>query len=79
MGKRMRVGMRIRKLRQAMGLRQVDLAKALGVSQAQVSRFEHGSRACSYYAADGLAEVFDRPVEEFLSPQAIRRLRRART
>ena len=54
----------VRELRTARGLRQEDLAKALGVSRQTVNAIETGRYLPSLPLAFALARFFGRPVEE---------------
>ena len=49
---------RIREIRKQEGLRQIDLAKMVGVLQSEISEIECGKRAPSIYLAKRLVKVF---------------------
>jgi len=48
---------RIREIRRQRGLRQVDLAKMVGVFQSEISEIECGKRKPSVYLAKRIAEA----------------------
>jgi len=56
------VGARIKELRQAKGLRAVDLAARAGVSQGQISKIETGKATLSIGVLSRLCRVLDRPL-----------------
>jgi TRAP-type C4-dicarboxylate transport system substrate-binding protein len=58
----LRVGARVRELRQAAGITAVVLAERTGISQGQLSKIENGKAALSVRVLAHLCRVFDRPV-----------------
>jgi TRAP-type C4-dicarboxylate transport system substrate-binding protein len=58
----LRVGARVRELRQAAGITAVVLAERTGISQGQLSKIENGKVALSVKVLARLCRVFDRPV-----------------
>lgn len=58
----LRVGARIRELRQAAGMTAVVLARQTGLSQGQLSKIENGKATLSVKALARLCRIFDRPV-----------------
>ncbi len=58
----LRVGARIRELRQAAGMTAVDLASQAGLSQGQLSKIENGKATLSVKTLARLCRIFDRPV-----------------
>lgn len=58
----------IRKERVAAGLRQVDLAEAIGVTQATISRLESGKSPATFADIVRIAIQLDRPLEAFVKP-----------
>jgi transcriptional regulator with XRE-family HTH domain len=59
---RRQLGERIKKLRQANGLTQAQLAEIVGLSDEFVSRIERGAKAPSIETMDKLARTFSVPV-----------------
>lgn len=57
-------GKRLRTARRAGGLTQVELAARLGITQGQISEWEHGDRAPSDEMKLRLADALDRHVGE---------------
>lgn len=58
----LRVGHKIRELRQASGMKAVDLAVRAGLSGSQLSKIETGKATLSIKTLARLCEVFDRPL-----------------
>ncbi len=58
----------IRKERIAAGLRQTDLAEAIGVSPATVSRLESGKSPATFADVVRIAIQLGRPLEAFVKP-----------
>jgi TRAP-type C4-dicarboxylate transport system substrate-binding protein len=58
----LRVGARVRELRQAADITAVVLAERTGISQGQLSKIENGKAALSVKVLARLCRVFDRPV-----------------
>jgi TRAP-type C4-dicarboxylate transport system substrate-binding protein len=58
----LRVGHKIRELRQASGMKAVDLALRAGLSGSQLSKIETGKATLSIKILARLCEVFDRPL-----------------
>ncbi|MGZ8999452.1 MAG: TRAP transporter substrate-binding protein DctP, partial [Allosphingosinicella sp.] len=58
----LRVGHKIRELRQASGMKAVDLAVRAGLSSSQLSKIETGKATLSIKTLARLCEVFDRPL-----------------
>ena len=61
------LGRRIRQAREACGMTQDDVAKALGVSRATIAQIELGNRSVSGLELDQLAYLFARDIREFLA------------
>jgi putative transcriptional regulator len=55
---------RIREVRKQKGLRQVDLAKMVGVFQSEISEIECGKRAPSVYLAKRIAKALKVSVDD---------------
>lgn len=60
------VGPRIRKLRQARGQSQLDVARLVGVTQASVSNYEAGKRQVTVSLAQRFASALEVPLGELL-------------
>lgn len=58
-----RIGNRLRELRRARGMSQVDLAQVVGVSRQTIASIEIGQYCPSTLLALQLARALDRPVE----------------
>jgi transcriptional regulator with XRE-family HTH domain len=56
----------LRELRQAAGLRQVDVAKALGVPQSTVSKYESGERRVDVQELRALCAAFGITLQNFV-------------
>ena len=56
---------RLRKAREAAGLTQVELAKAVGRSQTWVSKCELGERRVDFVELEDLAKALGKPLEWF--------------
>ena len=54
----------IKRLREARGLRQLDLARKLDVYQSEVSAIERGEREPGVHLAQRIAKVLGKSVEE---------------
>ena len=63
------VGQNIKAARIAAGLKQSDLAAALGASQALISQYEVGTMPVPPARLDRLAALFGKPVSEFTLPR----------
>ncbi|MEM0328361.1 MAG: helix-turn-helix transcriptional regulator [Thermoproteota archaeon] len=55
---------RIREFRKEKGLRQVDLAKRVGIRQSEISDIETGKRKPNIYLAKRIAEALRKDVNE---------------
>ncbi|MEM3573301.1 MAG: helix-turn-helix transcriptional regulator [Nitrososphaeria archaeon] len=55
---------KIREFRKEKGLRQVDLAKRVGICQSEISDIETGKRRPNIYLAKRIAEVLGKNVNE---------------
>jgi putative transcriptional regulator len=55
---------KIREFRKEKGLRQVDLAKELGIFQSEISDLETGKRKPNIYLAKKIAKVLGKDVNE---------------
>lgn len=55
---------RIREFRKEMGLRQVDLAKRVGIRQSEISDIETGRRKPNIYLAKKIAKALEKDVNE---------------
>ena len=65
----MRVGERLRQLREARGINQEDLARLLGLTRATVSRYENGDQQIRADELPGIADKLGvHPAEFFLEP-----------
>ena len=62
------IARRIRFERVAAGLRQVDLANAIGLTQATISRIESGKSPATVADLIRIAIQLDRPLEAFIRP-----------
>jgi transcriptional regulator with XRE-family HTH domain len=62
------VGGRIRTLRQARGLTQVDLAETLEITQSNLSAIERGARGLTVHQVVKLARALRATTDEILSP-----------
>lgn len=63
------VGKRIRELRQARGMTQLDLAQKIGLtSKAAISKIEHGERQVSVPTASRIADALDVHLSDILFP-----------
>lgn len=65
-------GQRIRALRQARGITQVELAKALGIDQSNVSSIERGVRGLTVHQVLKLSRALHVSADEILSGAATR-------
>ena len=61
---------RLRKAREAAGLTQVELAKAVGRSQTWVSKCELGERRVDFVELEDLAKALGKPLEWFRTRRA---------
>ena len=61
-----KVGTKIRKIRESLGLSQEDLSKSLGISRVAVSQIENGSRKVSAEEIAKLSRIFDAPTDILL-------------
>jgi len=61
------IGTKIRKLREEVGLTQVDLAKAVGLSSEFISLLELGRRAPSLESLSKIADYFEKDISFFLT------------
>ena len=57
---------RLKQLRKEKGMTQIDLAKAIGVSNGTVAMWETGKRRPSFELLDKLSDVFDRRLDYIL-------------
>jgi len=64
------VGARLRLRRKALGLKQHDVAAAIGVTYQQVQKYEKGTNRLSCYACVKLAELLQCSVAELLGENA---------
>lgn len=62
------VGERIRALRQARAMTQIDLAEALGITQSNLSAIERGARGLTVHQVVKLARALRVTTDEILSP-----------
>lgn len=60
------VGERLRSLRQARGLTQIDLAHTLGITQSNVSAIERGARGLTVHQVVKLAKALKASTDEIL-------------
>ncbi len=58
---------RIREIRRARGLRQVDLARIVGVFQSEISEIENGKRRPSVYLAKKIAKALRVSLDDLFS------------
>ncbi|WP_083280334.1 helix-turn-helix domain-containing protein [Pseudomonas citronellolis] len=65
-----RLGKKIKALRQAKGLTQVELAEAAGYDPITISRFERGEYAPGLDALETLGQVFDASVADFFASES---------
>ncbi len=61
------VGQRVRMLRMARGMSQVELAKKIGISFQQLQKYESGSNRLTVGRLMQLVEVLNVPVQHFFS------------
>jgi predicted transcriptional regulator len=64
-------GLNVRKLRQAVGIGQVELAKRVGVSQGMISQLEVGCRSCRPDTLEILAAELRCSVEDLTGQPAV--------
>jgi transcriptional regulator with XRE-family HTH domain len=62
-----RIGGRIRKLREEMGLTSVELAERVGITQAQVSRLENGKQGFRSKTLEQIAKSLNVPMVRLLT------------
>jgi transcriptional regulator with XRE-family HTH domain len=62
------VGARIRSLREARALTQVEIAKALGITQSNVSAIERGARSLTVHQVVKLSKALGASADDILSP-----------
>ncbi|MGH7526698.1 MAG: helix-turn-helix domain-containing protein [Gemmatimonadales bacterium] len=65
---------RLRRARRAAGLTQVEVARALGTSQAYVSKCEQGERRIDAVELSDFAQLYGAPLESLLPPSPMPRL-----
>lgn len=58
---------RIKEIRQQRGLRQVDLARMVGVFQSEISEIENGKRKPSVYLAKRIAKALRVSLDDLFS------------
>ncbi|MBN9482158.1 MAG: hypothetical protein BGO70_16430 [Bacteroidetes bacterium 43-93] len=63
----LRIGSKLRILREVRGLKQQDIADRLGISQTAYSRYEQNQTNLSVEQAEKLAEIFDVSLPDLLS------------
>ncbi|MBM3236717.1 helix-turn-helix transcriptional regulator [Candidatus Poribacteria bacterium] len=68
------IGSRIREIRQARGIKQKDLAIALGLKSQNLSDYERGRAMPSVEMLKKLADFFEKPVDWFYGQDAIQKL-----
>ena len=62
------IGLRLRQLREALGLDQAGVAQRLGCSQSAYSRAETGRRAITVWELTRLARILKAPLLGFIPP-----------
>lgn len=72
------LGAHISQHRKARGMTQVELARAIGVSQQAVFAYELGDRRVSVLVLTKIAKAFTVPVEELIGMTKLLRLRKGR-
>ncbi|MEM1670233.1 MAG: helix-turn-helix domain-containing protein [Candidatus Methanomethylicaceae archaeon] len=68
---------RIREFRKKKGLREVDLAKKVGIHQSEISDIEIGKRKPNIYLAKRIAEALEKDVNEVFPNSIARRKRKS--
>lgn len=66
----MNIGKNIKKIREAAGLNQTELAEKLGVSQSMICQIERGSKACSMPLGAEIAEVLGCKIGDLIADNA---------
>jgi transcriptional regulator with XRE-family HTH domain len=61
------IGRKIQMAREEKGMTQVDLAQALGITQAALSNYELGKRRLYLHQIEGIARVLGRKLDFFIS------------
>ena len=67
------IGGVIKAIRQARGMSQMELASALGVTKAAISRYEAGKRQLSYNQLQRIAAALQVSVQELMDPEDLKR------
>ena len=62
----MNVGLNIKAMREQKNMQQVDLAKALGISQSMLCQIERGTKACSMQLGAEIAEALGCGINDLL-------------
>ncbi len=62
----------LKELRVNAGLRQIDVAAALGIQQSMVSKYEVGERRLDILEIRALCNLFEIPLENFIKELEIR-------
>jgi transcriptional regulator with XRE-family HTH domain len=68
------IGRKIQMAREEKGMTQVDLAQALGITQAALSNYELGKRRLYLHQIEGIARVLGRRLDFFISGEETPRL-----
>lgn len=64
------LGIRVRRIREARGIRQEDLASKIGVSRSSIANIERGQQFAPVHVLLGLAEALDVEMKELLPTHA---------
>jgi transcriptional regulator with XRE-family HTH domain len=64
------IGRQIQMAREEKGMTQVDLAQALGITQAALSNYELGKRRLYLHQIEGIARVLGKRLDFFISEEA---------
>jgi transcriptional regulator with XRE-family HTH domain len=63
------IGRKIQKAREEKGMTQVDLAQALGITQAALSNYELGKRRLYLHQIEGIARILNKKLDFFISEE----------
>ena len=67
MGKKEEIGQRIKALRQSRGIKQADLARAIGKAPSTITMYETGKREPEMETLEAIADYFDVPFRELVA------------
>lgn len=60
------LGVRVKTLRKAHQMTQIEFGEAIGIKNYQISRYEHGKDELSIYVAMRICKTFNIAIEDFL-------------